>query len=154
MGKFHRSIALAMLCLAACSSASGEEDGSGDTSSSEDKLLAGRKIPSAEVARILTNAGFPDDMLGPMVCTAKYESSFFERASNKNKNGTVDRGLLQVNSTHLGHPSCPRTAEGLYDANTNAKCALVIWSEQGIGAWYGYKKHRAECDAYEVGDDP
>lgn len=153
MGKVHRAIGLVLLSLAACSSAPSEDD-SEDTSTSEGKLLAGRKIPAAEVARILQNAGFPEDMLGPMVCTAKYESSFFERASNKNKNGTIDRGLLQVNSAHIGDPSCPRTAEGLYDAKTNAKCALVIFNEQGITAWYGYKKHRSECDAYRVGDDP
>src|SRR5690242_7872463 len=144
MGKVHRAIGLVMLSLASCSSPSGD-DLQDDSSSSEGALLAGRKIPSAEVAQILKSVGFPDDMLGPMVCTAKYESSFFERASNKNKNGTVDRGLLQVNSVHLGGASCPRTAEALYDAKTNAKCALVIFDEQGIEAWYGYKKHRSEC---------
>jgi hypothetical protein len=148
MGKVHRSIALIVLSLVACAAPSGDdEDLAGAT---EDKLLAGRKIPETEVARILENAGFPDDMVPAMVCTAKYESSFFERASNKNKNGTVDRGLLQVNSTHLGHPSCPRTAEGLYDASANARCARVIWQEQGIRAWYGYRKHQRECDAYVV----
>jgi hypothetical protein len=88
-----------------------------------------------------------------MVCTAKYESSFYEKASHKNKDGSIDRGLFQVNSTHLGWGACPKSADGLYDAKANAKCAHVIWADQGLRAWYGYQKHRTECDAYQIGDD-
>ncbi len=151
MGKVHSLFMAVVVGVVGCSGASADDGSQDDTSDTQDKLLAGRRIPEEEVALILRGAGFPEDVVPSMVCTAKYESDFYERASNRNKNGSIDRGLLQVNSEHLGAASCPKTAEGLYDAKTNAKCAHVIWAEQGITAWYGYKKHKRECDAYVVG---
>jgi len=86
-----------------------------------------------------------------MVCTAKYESSFYERASNKNRNGSTDRGLFQINSIHVGGTrGCPSSSDALWSAATNAKCALAIYKLQGINAWYGYRKHKAECDSYTI----
>lgn len=117
------------------------------TEESADRLLAGRKVPPAEVASLLRQAGFPEAVVGKMVCTAKYESSYFERASNKNRNGSSDYGLFQINSIHIGGTAgCPNSASALYDAATNTRCALAIYKMQGINAWYGYKKHKAECD--------
>lgn len=114
---------------------------------SADRLLAGRKVPPAEVASLLRQAGFPEAVVGKMVCTAKYESSYYERASNKNNNGSSDYGLFQINSIHIGGTAgCPNNASALYDAATNTRCALAIYKMQGINAWYGYKKHKAECD--------
>ena len=85
-----------------------------------------------------------------MLCTIKYESNFYERASNHNKNGSVDYGLFQVNSTHLGDSGCPSSSSSLYNAATNTKCALHIYKSQGINAWYGYQKHRTECNGYRA----
>jgi hypothetical protein len=86
-----------------------------------------------------------------MVCTAKYESSFYERASSRNRNGSIDRGLLQINSIHLGSAGCPSRANAgkLYTASVNARCALRIYRSQA-GAWYGYKAHQRECDNYRI----
>lgn len=118
------------------------------TEESADRLLAGRKIAPSEVATLLRQAGFPEAVVGKMVCTAKYESSYYERASNKNRNGSSDYGLFQINSIHLGGTAgCPNNASSLYDAATNTRCALAIYKMQGINAWYGYRKHKAECDA-------
>ena len=122
-----------------------EPDDSGRT---EDALLAGRLYTPAEVAALVRGAGFPEDVVGQMVCTAKYESSFFERATNKNKNGSVDRGLFQINSSHLGESGCPSSGERVFDAAANAKCARAIYRSQGVRAWYGYRKHKAECDRF------
>jgi hypothetical protein len=118
----------------------------------EEKLLAGRLIPEREVASILRNAGFPSEVIPKMVCTAKYESSFYERASNRNRNGSIDRGLLQINSIHLGSPGCPSraNANALYTASTNASCGLKIYRSQGMGAWYGYRAHKRKCDSYRI----
>jgi hypothetical protein len=124
---------------------------------SEDRLLAGRRLSPSEIAGHLRTAGFPEDQIGKMVCTAKYESSFYERASNTNKNGSVDRGLFQINSIHLGETSgCPSraNASALWDAATNAKCAYGVFKLQGIRAWYGYKKHKTECDNYVAPSSP
>lgn len=118
---------------------------------SEDRLLAGRRLSPSEIAGHLRAAGFPENQIGRMVCTAKYESSFYERASNKNRNGSTDRGLFQINSIHLGTMrGCPSrgNADALWSASTNAKCALAIWQAQGNRAWYGYRKHKTECDSY------
>jgi hypothetical protein len=84
------------------------------------------------------------------VCTAKWESSFYERASNRNNNGSTDYGLFQINSIHLGEGACPRNPTALYDAATNARCAYTIYKMQGLNAWYGYQAHRTECNGYRV----
>lgn len=115
---------------------------------SEDHLLAGRRLSPAEVASVLREAGFPEAAVGKMVCTAKYESSFYERASHRNTNGTTDYGLFQINSVHVGDTGCPSSATALYEAAANARCALKVYRSQGMGAWYAYRKHRSECDGY------
>lgn len=135
--------------IVGCAAEPGEEDGE-NVAESEDHLLAGRRVSEKETAQLLRAAGFPENMIGKMVCTAKWESSFYERASNKNTNGSGDYGLFQVNSIHFGRAGCPSSSAGLYVASTNAKCAYQIWKSQGINAWYGYKKHKTECDNYRA----
>ncbi|WP_146647557.1 transglycosylase SLT domain-containing protein [Labilithrix luteola] len=138
----------ALFAFAGC--AADTEGDEGDTATSEDKLLAGRKVPESEVAELLRDAGFPEDVVPTMVCTAKWESSFFERAYNKNKNGSKDYGLFQINSVHLGDENCPTTIEGLYTASKNAQCAFNVYSNEGLTAWVGYKKHKTECNNYKL----
>ena len=58
-----------------CSSAT-EDTASNDGESDTQALLAGTRLSPADVADLLRSAGFPEDVVGPMVCTAKYESSF------------------------------------------------------------------------------
>lgn len=145
--------ALAVMALGASGCAADtSEDDEEPVAESEDHLLAGRRLSESEIARHVRNAGFPESMVGKMVCTAKYESSFYERASNRNRNGSVDRGLFQINSIHLGRAGCPKrgNAGALYNATTNAKCALQVYRSQGLNAWYGYQAHRATCNAYRV----
>lgn len=132
--------------LAGCAAPAEEES----TEQSEDQLLAGRRLPESEVATLLRNAGFPESVVPKMVCTAKWESSFYERASNKNRNGSVDRGLFQINSIHLGSAGCPSSASALENAATNTKCAYSVYKRQGANAWYGYKAHKSECDSYRL----
>jgi lysozyme C len=138
--------AFALLTAAGCSSADSSD--TTDDSSDSEALLAGRVVGESEVANDLRNAGFPESEIGPMICTAKYESSFYERASHHNSNGTTDYGLFQINSIHLGDPGCPSTVTGLYDSAKNARCAYEVYRAQGIDAWYGYKRHRATCSNF------
>jgi len=144
--------ALVMATLAAtvggCAAPTEEEESS--TGESQDQLLAGRRLSESEVASVLRSAGFPESVVPKMVCTAKWESSFYERASNKNRNGSIDRGLFQINSIHLGRAGCPSSADPLNTASVNAKCAYSVYKSQGANAWYGYKAHRAECDSYRL----
>jgi hypothetical protein len=152
VGQVHiRFLAAAMLSLttiAGCAAESGDDPDEA-TGESQDHLLAGRRLSEREAAGLIRQAGFPEAVVGKMLCTIKYESNFYERASNKNRNGSVDYGLFQVNSIHLRDGgNCPSSASGLYTAATNAKCAYSIYRSQGINAWYGYQKHRSECDRY------
>ena len=140
---------LISIVSAGCAAETMEDDE--EVGESEDRLLAGQRLTPSQVAAHLRAAGFPENTIGKMVCTAKYESSFYERASNKNRNGSMDRGLFQINSIHLGGTrGCPSkgNAEALWNPATNAKCALAIYNMQGIRAWYGYRKHKTECDGY------
>jgi hypothetical protein len=110
--------------------------------------LAGRVIGEDELAGILRQVGFDEATVPKMVCTAKYESSFHEQATNSNTNGTTDYGVFQINSIHVGSTAgCPGSAQELLDATTNAQCALGVFNIQGLDAWVAYKSHRAECDA-------
>ncbi len=135
---------LTLTTIAGCA-AQDPEEGVGE---SQDHLLAGRRLSEREAATLMRDAGFPSNVIGKMLCTIKYESNFYERASNRNRNGSSDYGLFQVNSVHYGDSGCPSSSTGLYDAARNTKCALSIYKSQGANAWYGYKKHRSECDRY------
>lgn len=143
------SLAATSLGAAGCAAETDLEDE--EVAESEDRLLAGRRLSTSEIARHVRAAGFPESVVGRMVCTAKYESSYYERASNKNRNGSTDRGLFQINSIHLGSMrGCPSNANALWDAATNARCAYAIYKAQGLNAWYGYRKHRTECNAFRA----
>lgn len=139
---------LVSMVTAGCAAETMDEE---ELAESEDRLLAGRRLTPSQVAAHLRAAGFPENTIGTMVCTAKYESSFYERASNKNRNGSIDRGLFQINSIHLGGTrGCPSkgNADALWNPTTNTQCALAIYKMQGLRAWYGYRKHKTECDRY------
>ncbi len=142
---------LGALALAGCSAPAASSDSdSASTGESAGKLLAGNKLSETQVASLLSAAGFTSSEIPAMVCTAKYESADYDRASNQNANGTVDYGLFQINSVHVGKGGCTALASSLYDTTVNTSCARQIYNEQGNNAWYGYQKHKAECDSYVI----
>jgi hypothetical protein len=152
------SAALVSFAVAGCSSATPTATDESATGASEGALLAGTQVSETEAASLLEAAGFTGQTVAQMVCTAKYESDFFEQASNSNSNGTTDYGLWQINSSHLGEAGCTSSASALYDGATNARCAREIFEAQGLDAWVGYLTHKAECDAFKLptptgGDD-
>jgi lysozyme C len=137
------SLIVASVAGCAADTASEDADGVGE---SQDHLLSGPRLTPAQVAGYLRQAGFPESTIGPMVCTSKYESSFYTHATNKNTNGTTDYGLFQINSIHLRDGAgCPSSSTALFDPVTNTRCALHVYKIQGINAWYGYQHHRSEC---------
>lgn len=131
-----------------CAADSQPQDAPDEVAAVEAALLAGHRYTLPEVTEIVRNAGFAEAEVGPMVCTAWWESSFYERASNQNKNGSTDRGLFQINSIHLGEAGCRISEEQLWNAADNAKCARAVYRSQGLGAWYGYRRHKEECDRF------
>jgi C-type lysozyme/alpha-lactalbumin family len=140
---------------AGCAASAQDPDLSGEDGTALDgeseALLAGRTVSQSETAQLLADAGFDDSVIAKMVCTAKHESSFRERATNKNRNGSLDRGLFQINSIHVGGTrGCPSSGDSLFTASVNAKCAKAIFDMQGIKAWYGYRSHKTECDNFKL----
>lgn len=71
--------------------------------------------------------GLPNPSL--MGRIAMGESGGNPRVSNRNTNGTIDRGLWQINSVH-GYTG------NHYDPLTNAIMAKRVHNKQGVGAWY------------------
>lgn len=54
-------------------------------------------------------------------------------ASHLNTNGTIDRGLFQINSIHIARVDGNLAA--LFDPATNVRVAYAIYSEQGWCPW-------------------
>jgi hypothetical protein len=123
------------------------DDGTGDTQDSQ--LLAGDKLTASAVASHLRDAGFPAHAVAPMVCAAKYESSFFTGAQHKNRNGSTDYGLLQINDRLWAKP-CGVAIPELLEPVKNIRCAKMVYDSGGLHSWYGYLNHQHECDAFVV----
>eukprot|EP01122_Echinamoeba_exundans_P008435 TRINITY_DN2798_c0_g2_i1.p2 TRINITY_DN2798_c0_g2~~TRINITY_DN2798_c0_g2_i1.p2 ORF type:complete len:140 (+),score=33.53 TRINITY_DN2798_c0_g2_i1:19-438(+) len=111
-------------------------------------------ISACDTARYLRNAGVPEANIGPLVCTAKYESSFNCGATHRNNDGPTDYGPLQVNSywwcsgdAKSKHNGCNTSCQNLLNCQANANCARIVLRQQGMEAWYAYRSHRAECSA-------
>jgi hypothetical protein len=117
--------------------------------------MSGRQLQASEVANLVRQAGFPEAVVSKMVCTAYYESHFYDHSINHDSNGTTDHGIFQVNSIHIHDRGCPPTTEGLYDPTANANCAFLIYKadlakgqgHDGVTApWAAYRGHKPECD--------
>lgn len=69
-----------------------------------------------------------------MLAIMRAESGCNPLADNTglNRDGTVDRGLFQINSIH-GYP-----ARTLFDPSQNIQIAYKIWRSQGYRAWSAY----------------
>jgi len=106
-------------------------------------------IPEIVVYYLLTFGGFTPAEAHVMTCVAKFESGFNPAAINFNSNGTLDRGLWQINTVwHNAAPFCE--FDRLANPIDNVKCARVVYERQGLNAWYAYKARRAQCDSYMV----
>lgn len=76
------------------------------------------------------------------LCTIQYESGWNPSATNKNTNGSIDRGLWQINSIHNKATWWPNDVNVLFNAEYNTRAALCIWTAAGsYNPWYGYKNH-------------
>ena len=113
-----------------------------------EKLDSKKPLPAVTVARYLADAGFPPHAIPKMVCTALYESSFRPGALNRNRNGSQDTGLFQINDVWL--KECGVTRTQLLNPQVNSECALRVYQEHGMKAWYAYKKKRLVCNSFRV----
>lgn len=98
-------------------------------------------LTGPQVAALVIENGFPEEHRVIMVAIAKAESGWRTDAINTaNRNGSVDRGLFQINSVHGYDP-----ARLLSDPRFNTQCAKRIYDSQGLKAWstYNADKHVA-----------
>ena len=95
---------------------------------------SGEQSPTASEIEKMIIAEFPNDK--EMLSIAKAESRLNPKAHNKNKNGSIDTGIFQINSIH-GYD-----AQWLQDQKNNIEAAKEILKKQGKTAWvtYNYAK--------------
>jgi hypothetical protein len=111
--------------------------------------IAGTALTEKQVRSAISQAGFPRAAVNKMVCTAWYESNWHTASRNRNRNGSNDFGLLQINSANWKW--CRVTKASLANPATNAKCGYKIFRSQGMNAWYGYRAHKRKCNTYAGG---
>lgn len=85
-----------------------------------------------QLAGLWRQAGGPSRYAATMGAIALAESGGNPRATHTDADGSIDRGLWQINSVH-GYPA----AES-FDPATNAREALQVFHSQGLTAWSTY----------------
>ena len=96
----------------------------------------------AQAADALRAAGWPAAVIPIMVGIGRAESGLrVDAQSPPNRNGTIDRGWLQINSVHHYDPT-----RLLSDPVYTAQAALTIYQSQGLKAWSTYNS-----GAYKIG---
>jgi lysozyme C len=123
----------------------------------QNTMLRTNQLSECQVSSYLQKAGFPGYTIPTMVCISKYESSFNCDATNKNTDGSTDYGLMQINSYYWcsgdvlsKYNECKMSCSSLLNCQYNTNCAYIVWKQQGYTAWYGYQKHKSECDLYTI----
>lgn len=96
--------------------------------------MAGSSYSFQQLEALWIQAGGPRYLAPIMAAIALAESSGKPRASHRNSNGSVDRGLWQINSSH-GYGATS------FNPLANARQAVGVWHSQGLGAWATYTNH-------------
>lgn len=101
---------------------------------------SGGKYAPAQITAALIKAGVPPDDANTLTAVSGAESSYNPSAVGpKNRNGTTDYGLFQINSAHgdLNPASLPGA-----DLDTQAQAAAAVYKKEGLGAWSTYNDGR------------
>lgn len=92
-------------------------------------------LTGPQVAQLVAEANFPPADRVTMVAIAKAESGWTVDAVNTaNSNGSIDRGLFQINSIHSQY----NAQQLLSDPRYNTMAAKAIYDGQGLRAWSTY----------------
>jgi len=104
-----------------------------------------RKLDRCSLAREMANLGVPRDQLSMWTCIAEHESSYRTGITGKkNKNGTNDYGIFQINNkywclsdTRSSHNMCKISCNDLLtdDITNSVRCARKVQEKQGWKAW-------------------
>lgn len=96
----------------------------------------GAKYAPDQITAALIKAGVPSNDAATLAAVSGAESGYNPSAIGpKNKNGTTDYGLFQINSAHndLNPTSLPGA-----DLDTQAQAAAAVYKKEGLGAWSTY----------------
>lgn len=100
-------------------------------------ILIGTTTPEQTIEQKIRQT-FPEDAETALKI-AKCESSLKPSAiNNRNKNGTTDGGIFQINSVH--DKRLNELGLDKFNADDNIKFARLLWEEQGWHPWV-CKKH-------------
>jgi Lysozyme like domain len=81
-------------------------------------------------------AGWSDAELGEVDRIMWRESKCEPGTTRRNANGTIDRGLMQINDINLGWlGQVGVTADDLLDGNENLKAARMLYEQLGWSPW-------------------
>lgn len=83
--------------------------------------------------RELVSKYFPANEVNKILQVMQGESGGNPNAEGHNRNGSFDRGLMQVNSIHSA--KVDGDLDSLFDPETNIRIASQIWNDSGYGAW-------------------
>lgn len=116
--------------------------------------IAPTKLTDLEVAQLVYRAGWRGDDLVTAIRIVLGESGGNPRARNVNKNGTVDRGLWQLNDR--ANPTVSPT--DAFDPERSTAYAFSVYRKQrgfqpGRSAWWGKTKFHTLTPAGKPADD-
>jgi hypothetical protein len=81
-------------------------------------------------------AGWTDQELSEVDRIMWRESKCQPGTTRRNANGTIDRGLMQINDINLGWLArVGITADDLLDGNENLKAARLLYEQAGWSPW-------------------
>lgn len=97
-------------------------------------IQGGSGNPTTDLAQLWIDNGGSPQLANTMAAIALAESGGRMDATNKNANGTIDRGPWQINSSWTQFD--PQKL--LTDPNYSAKAAVAVFKSQGLTAWSTY----------------
>lgn len=85
------------------------------------------RLSTGQIADAMRRAGWPANAIPTGVAVAMAESSGNPKATNRNRNGSTDYGLFQINSIHASILKSGNWS----DPADNARMALQVYKEAG-----------------------
>lgn len=92
------------------------------------------RLTPEQLITVLRRAGWPNELVGIAYAIVMRESSRYPKAYLKNTNGTIDRGLFQINEVNNKELGVTNW-QLLYDPIYNAKKALTLFNRYNLSPW-------------------